>query len=239
MGWGLGMGWGSGWPRGARVSELDRLRRGPVRVSGPQMKWSLERAEEIADLGMGELDVSGIPPRRLAELSRYGVDGKAALLKRHSDSRRLATLLATGVHLTTRAVDDPQGWLGEVAAIEASLAAAEQKLTAMRQLAAKHTPPSTSACPTSGPTPADPAEVPERGPATEKTRPPPMQSQDSSQSQCVKSSAKSMQPEDFKIISDKTRSARSAWSSMPLCSSTPATWMLRWPGCGRMASTSA
>ncbi|MFF9638716.1 hypothetical protein ACF1D2_29570 [Streptomyces bacillaris] len=32
-----------------------------------------------------------------------------------------------------------QGWLGEVAAIEASLAAAEQKLAAMRDLAAKHT----------------------------------------------------------------------------------------------------
>ncbi|GGK28535.1 hypothetical protein GCM10011583_70660 [Streptomyces camponoticapitis] len=32
-----------------------------------------------------------------------------------------------------------QGWLGEVAAIEASLAAAEQKLTAMRDLAARHT----------------------------------------------------------------------------------------------------
>ena len=32
-----------------------------------------------------------------------------------------------------------QGWLGEVAAIEASLAAAGQKLTAMRQLAARHT----------------------------------------------------------------------------------------------------
>jgi hypothetical protein len=32
-----------------------------------------------------------------------------------------------------------QGWLGEVAAIEASLAAAGHKLTAMRQLAAKHT----------------------------------------------------------------------------------------------------
>ncbi len=55
---------------------------------------------------MGELDVSGIPPRRLAELSRYGVDGKATLLKRHNDARRLATLLATAVHLTTRAVDD-------------------------------------------------------------------------------------------------------------------------------------
>jgi TnpA family transposase len=93
-------------PPGARVSELDRLRRGPVRISGPQMKWALERAEEIAVFGMGEVDVSGIPPRRLAELSRYGVDGKASLLRRHGDSRRLATLLATAVYLTSRAVDD-------------------------------------------------------------------------------------------------------------------------------------
>ncbi|AOP47929.1 Tn3 family transposase [Streptomyces lydicus] len=93
-------------PPGARVSELDRLRRGPVRISGPQLKWALERAEEIAAFGMGDLDVSGIPPRRLAELSRYGVDGKASLLRRHGDSRRLATLLATAVYLTSRAVDD-------------------------------------------------------------------------------------------------------------------------------------
>ncbi|UKY47592.1 Tn3 family transposase [Streptomyces inhibens] len=93
-------------PPGARVSELDRLRRGPVRISGPQMKWALARAAEIADFGMAEVDVSAIPPRRLAELSRYGVDGKASLLRRHGDSRRLATLLATAVYLTTRAVDD-------------------------------------------------------------------------------------------------------------------------------------
>lgn len=51
-------------PPGARVSELDRLRRGPVRISGPQMKWALERAEEIAAFGMSEVDVSAIPPRR-------------------------------------------------------------------------------------------------------------------------------------------------------------------------------
>jgi hypothetical protein len=90
-------------PPGARVSELDRLRRGPVRISGLQMKWALERAEEIGDLGMGgELDVCAIPPRRLAELSRYGVDGKASLLRRHGDSRRLAT----AAYLTTRSVDD-------------------------------------------------------------------------------------------------------------------------------------
>ena len=40
-------------PSGERVSELDRLRRGPVRVSGPQMKWSLQRAEEIAASAWG------------------------------------------------------------------------------------------------------------------------------------------------------------------------------------------
>lgn len=34
------------------------------------------------------------------------MDGKASLLRRHGDSRRLATLLATAVYLTTRAVDD-------------------------------------------------------------------------------------------------------------------------------------
>lgn len=36
-------------------------------------------------------------------LSRYGVDGKASLLRRHADARCLATLMATAVHLTTRA----------------------------------------------------------------------------------------------------------------------------------------
>ncbi|GAB3910708.1 hypothetical protein [Microbispora bryophytorum] len=34
------------------------------------------------------------------------MDGKASLLRRHGDSRRLATLLAAVVHLTSRAVDD-------------------------------------------------------------------------------------------------------------------------------------
>ncbi|MDX3772412.1 hypothetical protein OG963_04530 [Streptomyces sp. NBC_01707] len=34
------------------------------------------------------------------------MDSKASLLRRHSDARRLATLLATTVYLTSRAVDD-------------------------------------------------------------------------------------------------------------------------------------
>jgi len=93
-------------PTGARTSELDRLRSGPVRVSGPAMRGALQRAEEIAGLGVSGVDVSVVPARRLAELSRYGLDGKATLLRRHLPPRQLATLLATVSYLGTRAVDD-------------------------------------------------------------------------------------------------------------------------------------
>lgn len=93
-------------PDGDRYSRLDTLRRPPTRVSGPGMVAALERAAEIHGLGVAEVDTAVIPPRRLAELSRYGLQGKASLLRRHGDSRRLATLLATVAHLRTRAVDD-------------------------------------------------------------------------------------------------------------------------------------
>lgn len=91
---------------GERHSLLDKLRRPPTRVSGPAMIGALERAAEILGLGFGEVDASVVPPRRMAELSRYGMEGQATLLRRHPESRRLATLLATVVYLQTRAVDD-------------------------------------------------------------------------------------------------------------------------------------
>jgi hypothetical protein len=70
------------------------------------MIGALERAAEILGLGLADLDASVVPPRRLAELSRYGMEGKATLLRRHPDGRRLSTLLATVVYLQTHAVDD-------------------------------------------------------------------------------------------------------------------------------------
>ena len=87
-------------------SKLEWLRRPLAKASGPQMAHALERTKEIAELGMGEVDVSAVPPRRMAELWRYGMDGKAGLLARHGDERKLATLLATVVHLNTRSIDD-------------------------------------------------------------------------------------------------------------------------------------
>jgi hypothetical protein len=56
------------------------------------------------------------------------------------DPAQLPRLEEIRANLTDRLQEaKEQGWLGEVAAIEASLAAAEQKLTAMRELAARHT----------------------------------------------------------------------------------------------------
>ncbi len=93
-------------PPGARVSDLERLRRGPTRISGPALVKALDRVAELAAMGIASLDVSGVPPRRVAELARYGLAGKATLLDRYGDARKLATLLATITKLRVRAVDD-------------------------------------------------------------------------------------------------------------------------------------
>jgi len=52
------------------------------------------------------VDTSGLPSRRLAALTRYGMAGKAAALRDLGPSRRAATLLATVHHLIITATDD-------------------------------------------------------------------------------------------------------------------------------------
>lgn len=93
-------------PGGSRVSHLDRLRTGPTAVSGKAMAAALARVAEIEALGFTGAHVVAVPPRRAAELARWGMTGKAPALRRHPYNRRLATMLATVVHLRGRAVDD-------------------------------------------------------------------------------------------------------------------------------------
>jgi hypothetical protein len=90
----------------SRISDLERLRTGPTTISGKSMVAALERVVELAGLGFGSLDLSGVPRRRVVELARWGMAGKAPALRRHPRARRLATLLATVVYLEAKAIDD-------------------------------------------------------------------------------------------------------------------------------------
>lgn len=63
-----------------RLSRLEPLRRGLARVSGREMVTALERASRVNQLGLNEVDTTGLPVRRLSALARYGMLGKAAAL---------------------------------------------------------------------------------------------------------------------------------------------------------------
>ena len=84
---------------GSRFSALERLRTAPARVSGPEMVRALGRAAEVAQVGAGDVDVSGVPATRLVALARYGVTAKATALRDLAESRRTATVvLPAGLH---------------------------------------------------------------------------------------------------------------------------------------------
>jgi hypothetical protein len=95
-------------PPGSRLSDLERWRKGPApRGSGPSLVKYLDRAAEIGGVGLGRLGAEAlVPPRRMAELARYGMTASASLIRRHGDARRLATLVATVRHLEGKSIDD-------------------------------------------------------------------------------------------------------------------------------------
>ncbi len=93
-------------PDGARFSDLERLRNGPRTRSGKAMVAALDRVAEVAALGLGSLRLDEVPQRRVVELARWGMAGKAPALRRHPYSRKLATLLSTVVYLEAKATDD-------------------------------------------------------------------------------------------------------------------------------------
>ncbi|MDQ2897459.1 MAG: Tn3 family transposase, partial [Actinomycetota bacterium] len=93
-------------PDAKRTSDLERLRKGTTALSGKGMVAALERVAEVAGLGFDSLKLEAIPQRRVVELARWGMAGKAPALRRHPRSRKLATLLATVVYLEAKATDD-------------------------------------------------------------------------------------------------------------------------------------
>ena len=70
------------------------------------MVRALESAAEIAGLGAGDVDLSEIPVKRVQVLARQSLSSDAAILRRMSEPRRWATLVATAGVLRVSAVDD-------------------------------------------------------------------------------------------------------------------------------------
>lgn len=99
---------------GERSSVLERLRRAPTRVSASGLLGALERLENIRAIGVGVVDVSPIPPSRVAALARYGVVAKAQTLARMTGPRRIATLLAAAQQLEIAATDDALDLLDQI-----------------------------------------------------------------------------------------------------------------------------
>lgn len=93
-------------PEHSRLSELERLRRGPTRVSGRSMTEALHRASELFGLGTSTVDVSAVPANRVEALARDGLSAKAQAIERRELQRRTATLVAAVRSLSASAEDD-------------------------------------------------------------------------------------------------------------------------------------
>jgi len=85
---------------------LERLRRGPTSVTAAGMLGALTRLTEIRALGVGEIELSAVPPGRLAALARHAAAAKAQTVARMTPVRRDTTLLAAARQLETSATDD-------------------------------------------------------------------------------------------------------------------------------------
>lgn len=98
---------------GCGQSWLDRLRKGPVRVSTSSLVQALRRIETVRGLG---ITVPGphVPPSRLAALARFASTVKVSAVARLPDARRVATLVAFVHCLEASAQDDALDILDQV-----------------------------------------------------------------------------------------------------------------------------
>jgi hypothetical protein len=93
-------------PDGARVSRLEQLRRPPTALTARALAAAVERIRDLRALDVGGVDLSGLPPARIAALARHAATARAGDLAQLAPERRAATLLAFAVVGETRATDD-------------------------------------------------------------------------------------------------------------------------------------
>ncbi|HGC5539661.1 TPA: DUF4158 domain-containing protein, partial [Klebsiella pneumoniae] len=91
---------------GSRGSKLDKLRSGPVMISGPALVKALHRLEDVRSFGITLPAAAHIPPSRIATLARFANTAKVTAISRLPPARQLATLVAFAVCLEATAHDD-------------------------------------------------------------------------------------------------------------------------------------
>jgi TnpA family transposase len=94
-------------------SLLDKLRKGPVRVSVPSLVQSLKRVEIARSISI-KLPLSRIPSCRIATLARFANTAKITAIRRLPLGRKMATLVAFSHHLEASSQDDSLDVLGTV-----------------------------------------------------------------------------------------------------------------------------
>ncbi|EGH04931.1 MULTISPECIES: Tn3 family transposase [Pseudomonas syringae group genomosp. 2] len=118
---------------GSRQSWLDRLRKGPVRVSAPALVQALLRIETIRDLGI-KLPNTKVPPSRIGALARFASTAKVSAVARLPDARRMATLVSFVHSLEASAHDDALDVLDQLLRELFSKAQKEDRKTRQRTL---------------------------------------------------------------------------------------------------------
>jgi len=91
---------------GQRVSDLDRMRKSPVDISGAGVVKALDRYTQLAALGAGGWDLSAVPPGRVAALARFAKAARAQAVDELAPDRRLATLVAFAAEMEPTAADE-------------------------------------------------------------------------------------------------------------------------------------
>lgn len=121
-------------PAGQRQSHLDRLRTGPVKVSGRSLVQSLLRLQSVRKLGIRVPAIERIPRSRVLALARYASAAKAVAILRLPNPRRLATLVAFVHCLEASAQDDALDVLDALLGALFSGAAKAEKKARLRTL---------------------------------------------------------------------------------------------------------
>lgn len=93
-------------PAGRRISRLEELRRGPVDQTATGLRGAMRRVGEVAEIRLGRIDLSGVPRRRVVDLSRVGMRATVTVLRQiRPHVKQVATMVATAVELEALATD--------------------------------------------------------------------------------------------------------------------------------------